>query len=522
MIKRPLYVLGLLLVLFSWYKAWTFRTEMFKTSLNLGEYLFGIWIIFLPIAFLSIFLMYRLSKWLRKSKSKKKNGEMTLTEERIAKARKIILIFSLSTLGTGYILYFVLRLLVYELARQNRYFLLRSEGEHKPVMRGDVCVRYVTRVDNHRIDPWGFDVFKGSNESYAEYLVKVRDRKLNDDPSFTERKLELDTQNQQPIKESGYYQLTEEFRRAIDEANSPTVFEEIFGVDFVGFKPYRVFGYPYRWIEYGQERSRDATPSKETGMHPRDEFVYSLYHRYPKYGIEISKAETGAGSEIRQTTSGIPINKVQVNVLAVFETETVNPHKSLFRTGALSSAGVWQQALVKEITARLISWIKATNWDELNQKDAIEKELREICRLVNGVDEYDFRLKNAEVSSVKDYGQRVLKISVVSIELEDKELQKASEKVFIAERGAEEATARARGERAKAAAPLLGKADGFKAISEVDQGPEMVISENLGKIGVYAPGGGGNNLLLNITEGLTTKRPARVKAEKDESLSDQE
>lgn len=447
----------------------------------------------------------------------KKKGVRDLTKERKILAKKIVVIFSLLTLGSGYILYICLRLLFYELAKKNDLFTLRADGEYKSKMRGDVCVEYIMKVENHRIDPDGFDVFKGTLESYADHLARARERKLQEDPSFIERKLRLDASGN-PVREHGHYLLTDEFKMRIEEANSTTIFEEIFGVVLIGFKPHRIFNYQYRWIEYTQEKSKGGTPSIEVGMYPRDENVDSVFHRYPKYGIKIDKAETGAGSRSQQTSNGTPISKIQIKAGFVFETETTNPQKSLFRTGSVSSAGLWQQALVKEITTQLISWIKSSNWDEINEKDKVEEALLEICKKINGVDQDGFRLQDASISSVNDYGQRVIKISMVGVELEDNALQKAAEKVYVAERGAEEAVAQARGARAKAAAPLLGEADGLDAIAKVPGGVAIKVSENLGKIQVYAPGSKSSSLLYNL--GVLGDKPPKNRGGKKKTDGD--
>lgn len=430
---------------------------------------------------------------------------MELIEKRKKLAENILLIFSILTLGSGYILYLSLRLLFYEMAKRNILVTLRADGEYKAIMRGDECVRYVMKVENYRIDPDGFDTFKGSFESYAALLVKAAEKKKLEDPGFVERKLKLDD-NGNPIQVDGHYQLTNELKSMINEANSSTVFEELFGVVRVGFPPYRVFTYQFRWLKYGQQKAQDSGPSDKIGIFPRDEPVDSLFFRYPQYGVIADNAETGAGSLATATKKDKTMTKVQVRAVFVFETITINPQKTLFRTAAFSSAGDWQQALVREINGHARMWLGSTDWDTLVQdKESVEKALRDICDRINGVDTNGELDPKAQISAVRDYGQRIVKITMPNVDLKDIALQTAYENVFKAEKKRDADMAQAAGDRALAAAPVQGKADGLELIGKIPGGREMFMAEQLGNIRVYAPGR--DSLLFNITEEVTGGSP---------------
>lgn len=430
----------------------------------------------------------------------------TLLERRKKLARTIIFCFSFMTLGSGYLLYICLRLLFYELAKQDILVTLRTDGEIKAIMRGDECIRYVMKVENIRIDPEGFDLFKGSFENYANFLVKARRKKLLEDPAFVERKLILDSDGN-PIQVNGYYQLTVRLKRVINEANTPEVFEEMFGIAWVGISPFHVFTYPFRWLKYGQQSAQDSKPSKEVGIFPRDEVVDSLFYRYPQYGIEIDQMETGA--EGLKAAEDKKLSQVQIKATLVFETITANPQKTLFRTAALSSAGDWQQALVREITDRARVWIGSTNWDTLTRGDKkeVEAALGTIRDEINGLDKDHLPESDAKISAVRDYGQEIVKISMPKVDLVDGTLQTAYADVFKSEKERDAAKNRAEGARATAAAPVLGKADGLEKISKLDGGVEMYMSEQLGNLqGVYAPGR--DNIFLNVAARATgSSRP---------------
>jgi|GEM_PF-6371616 len=483
-----------------------------------------------------------------------------LEADRKKLAKRIVFWFSLLTLGSGYLLYLSLRLLFSELAgskkdpieKRDRLVTFRTDGEYKAIMRGETCVRYVARVENHLLDPQGFDVFKGSFHSYAAKLVKARRKKLAEDPSFVERKLKLDDNGNplfadekgtviptnklgQPVnadgqllkpEPKGFYQLTDELEEAIIQANSTTLFEELFGVYLVGYSPYQIFKYGFRWIKYGQEKVTDDKPSEKVVMHPRDEKVDSLFSRYPQYGVVLDELEIGAGSlgkvipdeleigagslgEIVQKEGGTRLTKVQAIIYLVFETETTNPQKTLFRTASLSAAGDWQQAISTRIRDLVRPWLGKLDWDTIvSDKKSINEGLTEIVEQINGLDKDGLPDPKAKISSVRDYGQMVIKISLVQANLEDRSLQEAYENVFRAEKKRDADIAKAAGDRALAAAPVQGKADGFKLIADVEDGAEMFMSEQLGGLkGVYAPGR--DNMFLNVSERASSQPPQK-------------
>lgn len=488
----------------------------------LAEYSVFLWIAFITVIMgLIIFLFYRYAVAERPQKTLPSPNNVGLMSERKKRAKIILFLLSVLTLGSGYLLYICLRLLLYEMAKRDILVTLRSDGEIKAIMRGNECVRYIMKVENNRIDPDGFDLFKGSNQSYAAFLGRALKEKRQD-PGFIEKKLKVDKFGN-PLDEkgllitidgdgkpSGHYQLSEELENAIDEANSTTVFEEIFGVFWVGLPPYHVFAYPFRWLKYGQQKSQKGEPSKEVGIFPRDEIVDSLFYRYPQYGVVVEDAETGAGSLAVATADGKKITKVKVMATFVFETITSNPQKTLFRTAALSSAGDWQQALGREIHDRARMWLGSTDWDTLVQeRKNVEDALREIRDSINGVDENDLPLPDAQISSIRDYGQKIIKITMPEVDLKNTALQTAYEDVFKAEKKRDADIANATGQRALAAAPVLGKADGLAKIGEIPGGKEMYMAEQLGKIGVYAPGR--DNMFLNVAAEVTGRPTPSVK-----------
>jgi len=436
-----------------------------------------------------------------------------LSEKRRRRAKKIILLFGIATLGSGYLLYLALRFLFEEMAENNWFVTFRTEGEHKAIMRGESAIGYLSKVENHLIDPEGFDVFKGSigaYEAYADYLAKAREKWKTKDPFFIERKLELDSDGE-PTQENGHYQLTEKLKGAIEEANSTTFFEEMFGVFWIGIPPYRIFQYVFRWLQFGQKKEQNGSPSDEVDVFAREELVDSIFHRYPRYAVVIRGVEVGAGATLSQLMKDDKGNKtrtkVKIRVKLVFETITRNPHKSLFRTAALSSAGDWQQALNREIYDRVIAWLGGTDWDKLvESKKDVDKNLAKIQKEINNIDENGIPDFDAPISAVRDYGQQIAKISLVERELEDASLQEAFDKVLKAQKKKEEDFHLAEGEEARAAAPILGKARGLKMISEVPGGIEMTVAEHLGNINVFAPGQSGTtSLLLDVAAGREIK-----------------
>lgn len=463
----------------------------------------------LCVAVIVYLLISRLAKYLGSEEIK----EADLNKKRKRLARLTILVFGVATLGAGYVFYIVLRLLINEMAKDNILVTFRTDGEIKAVMRGEECVRYIVKIENHRIDPWGFDVFQGSLERYAEFLAKAA-KKKEDDPGFKEIKLKTN---------GGRPQLRDELVEAIKETNSSTLLEELFGVVWVGLPPYRIFTYRFRWMKYGQKKAEKGVPSAEVSAHPRDEKVDSLFFRYPQYAIVLTGLETGAGSlaeklgtpetnkEGAKKEGAKTISQVQVKAVLVFETKTTNPQKTLFRTAALSSAGDWQQALVREISDRARMWIGQATWDTLRQdEEEVKRALAGIAKDINGVDADDLTdPKTPAISSVRDYGQKIITITMPRVDLEDRTLQEAYENVIKAERLRDADKASAEGKRALAAAPVQGEADGLKLISEIRGGKEMYIAKQVGNIRVYAPGSG-QNLLLSVSD-----EPAETPPEAD-------
>jgi len=445
------------------------------------------------------------------------NRQKSLTEKRKAKAKRIVFWFSILTLGSGYILYICLRLLLYEMAKKNQLVALRTDGEIKAIMRGNTCVIYLMKIENYRIDPEGFDLFKGPLEAYAATLTKAREKTGKDDLAFVERKLKVNDAGKPEKDPRGYYQLTNELKQAIEEANSTTLFEEIFGVFWVGLSPFRVFTYPFRWLKYGQAKAKNGEPSDKVGMYAREEEVDSLFFRYTQYGIVIENAEIGAGAKL--SGGGVLIKVKLDRVEFVYETITTNPHKTLFRTAALSSAGEWQQAINREIRSRIRIWLGGAEWDTLLSDDkAVEKNLKEIADEINGLDEDGLPkpISEVAVSAVRDYGQKIVKITMPNVDLNEI-LQKAYESVFIAEKKRDSDIARATGERALAAALVQGKADGLKLIGKIPGGKEMYMAEQLGKISVYAPGR--DNMFLNVAAEITGKPSQPTKKAKGATSS---
>lgn len=474
---------------------------------------------------------------------------MTLdNRERAEKIKKTILRW---TFGLGNILYLSLRNMFAQMAEENLLVTYRTDGELKAVMRGETYIRSIAQMDNHRIDPQGGDIFKGSFESYAAFLVKARRKKIAEDPGFIERKLELGDNGNPlfvgldgkniPTDEEGYpidgkgariekargnYKLTKELEEAIDKANSSSLFEELFGVVWVGFPPYKIFNYNFRWIKYGQMKSEEDKTSK-VQMHLREGLVHSVFHRYPQYGLVMDDLETQAGEKLAKITEGdiSESSKVQVHLELVFETETVNLKKTLFRAAGLSSAGDWKQALDTLITDKVRPWIGTTNWDELvKNKNVIEEKLANIAKEINGLDPEGLpeSEKKLATSSVRDYGQKIVRISMVQINLKDNDLQKAHLDVAVARKDLERAKLQAEGKKALAAAEIegrtVGKAKGYAKIAEVEGGVDMHIAEQIGNIGVLNIGGNAGSL-LNIPSEIIKKTHPKGKSSTEEDNS---
>ena len=320
-----------------------------------------------------------------------------------------------------------------------------------------------------------------------------------------------------------WYILDPEFYNRLVKRNDTTHLERWLGVTWVGLPPFRVFSYKFRWIKYAQKEAEEGgQPSGEIVMTPRDETVTSLYFRYPVYGIVIDDAETGAstlakkrakkivetpGSE--QEREGPPtLERIQLKVDLVIETITRNPQKTLFRTAGLSSAGEWISAVSREIRDRVRPWIGQVNYDFLiNQKKKVQEALDKIRDEVNG----------GAVSSIRNYGQEIVKIALVNIDLKDETLQESINLIFKTEQErrkadleAERDLKRARGIRALTAAPYHGKADGMERIAAIagGAGARMRTAESIGEGGIRVLNvGGGQHTLVNLPEKLLGEEP---------------
>lgn len=447
----------------------------------------------------------------------------------------MILLIMIVVLALVAAFYFLFRWLLYELAQDNILFTLRTEGEIKAIMKGDTCVRYVMEVENYLIDPDGFDVFKGSVHNLRHYTLdllethKLKKSRDSDgtptkayDPAFVEKKLQTHkvrrddgSEKEEPIDPPV---LRQEFENRLRRANErswedwKSWFELCFGVVWVGFPPYHVFEYPFRWIKYTRQDAEEGDTSPEAikyRMIPRTDTVDSLYFRYPAYGLQIDDAETGAGSLGRGGAGGktAVLEKVQVILDIVFETVTDNPQKTLFRSTGLSSAGDWIIAVAAEIRDQIRPFVARRSYEELieikdqsNQPESGNGGKGHDPVLVALQTEVIDRI-NAKI--IRDYGQHIDRLRIVNVDLKDPEIKretaayfKAKQKADAAEQKKRERMTLADATEREAAAPLLGKAKGYKAIMEAGGG-NIIISEELGKLrGVYAPGKDG--IFINV------------------------
>lgn len=458
------------------------------------------------------------------------------------------------------VLYYVLRWLLTEMARRNILVTFRTEAELKAIMKGEKCVRWVMAVANHLVDPDDFDIYKASLKNLRGLIEQLVDRankkqipptaeKPNKayDPSFKERKLivgENTVEKQTELDKAGIewmvkknhkgeeklFWLNPEFKKRLADENSETLFEKLFGVVWVGFLPFYVFGYIFRWLKYGQEKTADRKPSDEIKMHPRDEEVFSLFFRYTQYGMSMDSVETGAGSFGKK---GAPEpERIQLGLEFVFETITRNPQKTLFRTAGKSAAGEWQNAISTLLRDAVRKWVGQVDYDYIiANKKGVEKDLREIVNLVNSgtVDTVGIEGRPAGnvVSAIHDYGQEIVKINLVSVELKDARLQSAVKLVFLAEqqrRAAEKQALRdealARGRKALEAAPYLGLHQGLEIIAKIPggQGTRMFIAKQLGAGGikVLQVGSGGSGPILNLPESVLGETPEDARTTKPE------
>ncbi len=400
-----------------------------------------------------------------------------------------------------YILYLLIRALLARMAENDFLFTFRTEGEIKAIMKGDKCVRYLMAVDNYIIDPDDFDIFYGSIEKYRQHLLAQAAVRKND-PAFTEQKLKPDGSFK-----NGFEERLRKTNPSSDKEFS--WFERNFGVVWIGFPPYRVFSYPFRWTKFMGESS-GADKEKEEGytvierngysIIRREGTVNSLYFRYPNYVAEVKDAETGAGTAFgKEDANGKRLEKVQINMTLVFETVTTNPQKTLFRSTGLSSAGDWLVALVAELQGHLRSWVGQKTYDQLISVLETDKESTRIL---------DDVIADINKKINPDYGQKITTIRIVSVELTDPSLQasvlayfKAKQEADAAEEEKRKRVTLAEATKRESAATLLGEAEGLEAIVKAG-GERMKIAEQLGKLrGVYAPGKEGGVFLNVPTEG---------------------
>lgn len=416
-----------------------------------------------------------------------------------------------------------LRFMFSELAKQRKFVTFRKDGEIQAVVRGEDgdCAGFVMSVANHRIDPDGWDIFKGSDDSYAGHLLNMLPVKQEEDPGFSEHKLITDRdgaillfgengsiveriETNTPLQRdpdgnilvkdgdvfrrvNGKPRLNPGLARRIERANRISLFEQVFKVTWVGFVPYQIFGYQFRWIKYGQAKAVDGKPSNDIGMHARDEEVFTLFFRYTQYGLVVT-AETGAGSiktATEQTNVSVP-ESIQVTVSLVIETMTVNPKKTLFRTAGVSAAGEWLSAITRDIADKVRTMLanNDVSWDTIISKgDAVTGRLESIRLAVNG-ESKDGVLIPKTGGAVRDYGQRVVKIRLVNADLTDQRLQEAINNVFAAKRQRDERFILAEAQQREAAVPLLGKAQGLQAIANIPGGKEMFVAEQYGSGGI--------------------------------------
>ncbi len=429
--------------------------------------------------------------------------------------------------AVGACLWYLLRWGLSVMAQYDILFTYRTEGEIKAIMIGDKCDHYVMAVENHFIDPLDFDIYKGSLEKgliqdYMDDLVDSHVKMEKKVPRFVDLKLTdlgsttpANTSRKFPARkgrDGHWYTLREEFARQLCDANRPTFIERWFGVTWVGLPPYKVFKYQFRWIKYAQKKvAPGEPPSDQIIMGPRDELVDSLYFNYPVYGFVLSDLDTGV-SEAMKAAGEMP-ERIGVILNLVVETQTKNPQKTLFRTAGLSSAGDWLSAISRAIRHDARGWVGQTDYDTLTrEKDEIQRLLEKTRKKVNkGV-----RVDGRWVSAIETYGQEIVKIELVNVDLKDQSLQAAINSVFTAEQTRrardKEAAGRIRladAGRKEAAAPILGEADGYKEIAEIPNGAgvKIAIAKRVGNIKVLSTGGSGANI-IRLPESLLEENPS--------------
>src|SRR3989344_8661826 len=201
------------------------------------------------------------------------------------------LIGFLSLVGALCVLYLLLRWALSEMAKQDFLVTFRTEGEIKAFMRGEDCRRYVMTIENHIIDPDDFDIFKGflgdetspadlqpmiselwtwqvqrQEAGFSENkLMEVYKEPGESDLVFVERIKNEDDQvpvHPRMVNETGsmtvspsWFILKPDFYKRLKRTNSSSWFEKLFGVVWVGFPPFRVFHYRFRWIKYAQKET---------------------------------------------------------------------------------------------------------------------------------------------------------------------------------------------------------------------------------------------------------------------------
>lgn len=449
--------------------------------------------------------------------------------------------FGITLIPLHYLLRFVLPLM----ADINLFFTFRTEGEIKAKIKGEKGVEYIMAIEHYFIDPWDFDIIKGDIDSgsikhFTKELAKVAAKRKAADSGFNDLKLKelpkkpsdeeklampFPTEEGVGINKDKWYTLSDKFAEDLIRANRPTTFlERWYGVVWVGLPPYKIFTYQFRWIKFGQTRAQDnreapAQPSSRVGMTPRDELVDSLYFRYTSYGIDMTGVETGSGlrlvTALRQNKlPGIQEGRIKVRIQLVMETVTKNPHKTLFRTAGFSSAGEWLQALTRAVQSEMRAWAGEVTYDTLSgNRTAVINELDAIRRRINkGV-----VIKGEYISAIDDYGQEIVKIEMVDIDLEDLDLQKAMDQIFVAEQKRRSAELNklatfeeAEGVRRLAAAPILGESDGYKEIELAGPNAHRIaIAQRMGAGGikVLSVGGGGGGQMINLPESILNDPP---------------
>lgn len=353
--------------------------------------------------------------------------------------------------------YLVLRPLVDEWAREDVYVTYKTQSELKAIMKGDTRIEWIYDLEGKKLD-----------EHFDVHPLKP---------------------NEPPV----YSTLAPGYKMGLLRQFLRWFFEKYYGVVWVGIEPYHVLVYQFAWIKYDQENG-----VTKYHMVPRDELVDSIFSNYSNYGLPIDDAETGAGSLGQLKDSDNQVQKVPVHVDFTFETETINPDRSLFRATGLSTAGDWILSVAAVLTSHLKAWIGSKTYEQLisvNTSPEQKEELQSILKEVN--------------DEISTYGQRINKLQFINVDLKDEELKSAARKLFIAEQDRLAAVKiklqrieLAEAEYAKAERPVAGLAAGLAKIAAIPGGIQAWQAQQLSnsKITVYAPGGTGTNLLVQATQ----------------------